>query len=348
MKVVAYSIKPFEKEFLARANQKKHDITLISNALSLDTASFAEGKDAVVVFTNDDVSRDVVNKLADLGIKYIATRSGGTDHIDKKAAKKRGIKVANVPSYSPQAIAEHAVALALALNRRLEKAIEQGHHFNFSQDELIGFNFYNKTVGIIGLGHIGLATASIFNGFGCKVLGYDVAVPGNLQDIKAVTLDKLLSESDIISIHVPLTDQTEHMINAPAIAKMKPGVMIINTSRGGLIKTSDILPALESGKVGYLGLDVYEFEKGLFFEDHEADKQKDAMLERLIENPNVLITPHQAFLTKEALQEIANQTITNLDLWQQEKCVGDACVNKNCETKTTGTPLKMDHINLLP
>ncbi|OKS87518.1 2-hydroxyacid dehydrogenase [Mucilaginibacter polytrichastri] len=331
MKVVAYSIKSFEKEFLAKANQKKHDITLISNSLSLETAAYAEGKDAVVVFTNDDVSAPVVNRLAEMGIKYIATRSAGTDQIDKDAAASRGIKIANVPVYSPQAIAEHTVALALSLSRQLTRANTHSHNFDFKLDELIGFNFYGKTVGIIGLGHIGLAVAQIFNGLGCHVIGYDVMVPEDLKGIEAVPFNQLLKQADIISLHAPLNTFTAHIINAGSLAAMKNGVMLINTSRGALINTEDVLEALECGKIGYLGLDVYEFEKGLFFEDHQQDKVRDPLLTRLLEYPNVLITPHQGFLTHEALQQIADQTIRNLDNWQQDKCVGKACVcAKNC------------------
>ena len=349
MKVVAYSINPFEKEFLIRANQKKHDITLISNALGVETASYAEGKDAVLVFTNDDVSENVISKLAGLGVKFIATRSKGTDHIDKKAAEKHGIKLAHVPTYSPQAIAEHTVALALALGRHLIKANKHTHHFDFRLNELIGFNFNGKTVGIIGLGEIGMATANIFKGLGCKVIGHDIKSPKNVIDIEMVGLDELLKQSDIISLHVPLTELTRHIINKGAINLMKPNVMLINTSRGGLIDTEEALKALESGKIGYLGLDVYEFEKGLFFQDHEYDKHKDALLKKLIAYPNVLITPHQAFLTREALQEIANQTIKNLDLWQEEKCVGDACVcNKNCREKIPATQVAQNTFNHLP
>jgi len=319
MRVVAYSIKVFEKEFLAKANQKKHDITLISNSLSLETVGYAEGKDAVVVFTNDDVSAPVVNKLADMDIKYIATRSAGTDHIDKKTAAKRSIKVANVPTYSPQAIAEHAVALALCLNRHLIHANGHSQEFDFTLNELIGFNFSGKTIGLIGLGNIGQAVAAIFNGFGCRVIGYDISLPHDLVKIEPLSFDEVLRRSDIISLHVPLTPETKYMINASTLAIMKDGVMLINTSRGALIKTIDALEALEKGKIGYLGLDVYEYEKGLFFEDHRHDQVKDPLFEKLMAHVNVLVTPHQAFLTKEALQQIAGQTIKNLDLWQQEK-----------------------------
>jgi len=330
MKVVAYSIKAFEKEFLIKANQKKHDITLISNRLTEDTVGFAAGKDAVVVFTNDDVSKAIVEKLAAFGVKFIATRSVGTDHIDKQTAASHGLKVANVPMYSPEAIAEQTIALTLALSRHLAVANRHSHEFNFRLDELVGFNLHGKTVGIIGLGHIGLITAKLFKAFGCRVLGYDIE-PVIDTAIELTTLDELLMQSDILSLHAPLTDETRHLINDATIALMKDGVMLINTSRGDLIDTRHVSDALFAGKIGYLGLDVYEHEKGLFFEDHEHDEHKDALLTKLMSHPNVLVTPHQAFLTREALHEIAARTIHNLDLWQQEKCVGNACVcAKNC------------------
>jgi D-lactate dehydrogenase len=332
MKAVAYSIKPFEKEFLAKANQKKHDITLISNPLNLDTAAYAAGKDAVIVFTNDDVSAKVIDRLASLGIKYIVTRSAGIDHIDKEAASRYQIKLSNAPSYSPSAIAEHTVAMAFALNRRLIKANQNVHHFDFRNDELIGFNFTGKTVGIIGLGQTGRSVAAIFNSLGCTVIGYDDASIGG-PGIKPVSLDKLLQTSDIISLHIPLSEDTRHFIREETLSKMKPGVMLINSARGALIKTVDILAALESGRIGYLGLDVYEYEKGLFFENHKNDLIRDPLLQQLLNRDNVLITPHQAYLTREALQEIADQTIRNLDLWQQNKCVGNACIcNKDCRS----------------
>jgi D-lactate dehydrogenase len=338
MKVVAYSIKPFEKEFLSKANQKKHEITLISNPLGLDTTIYAEGKDAVIVFTNDDVSARVIERLATSGIKYIATRSAGTDHIDRESAAKYGIKVANVPYYSPEAIAEHAVALAFALNRKLIKADEHSHLFNFTNNGLMGFNFSGKTVGIIGLGNTGLASAAIFNGLGCHVIGYDLNFPKSKSFIKQVSLPDLYAHADIISLHVPLTAGTKHIINWDTLTQMKNGVMLINTSRGALIKTTDVIQALYSGKIGYLGLDVYEFEKGLFFEDHEHDAIKDNLLQELMQFEQVLITPHQAYLTREALQSIADQTIENLDKWQQNKCVGKSCAcAKSCQVPVSIT-----------
>lgn len=325
MRVVAYSIKNFEKELLAKANQRKHDITLISNALSLETALYAEGKDAIIVFTNDDLSAPVINKLADLGIKYIATRSVGTDHIDLKTAKKRNIQVANIPAYSPEAIAEFAVTLALALSRKLIPTVEQCRKFNFSAEQHLGFNFHGKTVGIIGLGYTGLATAAIFKGFGCHILGYDISPLSKTAHVKKVGLDKLLNESDIISLHIPLNADSHYFINEASISKMKTGVMLINTSRGGLINTQNALKALDSGKIGYLGLDVYEHDKGLFLSDHQLDKTKDTLLESLMLHPNVIVTPHQAFLTIEALHQIALQTIHTLDQWQKNISANKVC-----------------------
>jgi len=326
MKVVAYSVKEFEKEFLARANKKQHDITLISNPLSLETAMYAEGKEAVVVFTNDDVSEAVINKLADLGIKYIATRSLETDHIDRKAAGLRKIKLANVPTFSPQSIAEYAVMLALSLSRKIVPTVNSSKEFDFRIDQHIGFNFFGKTVGIIGLGHVGQATAAIYKGLGCRVISYDIQYLESLNGVEKRDLDQLLAESDIISLHVPLNSDTRHLINNKSLSKMKDGVMLINTGSGELIKTSELLKALKSRKIAYLGLDGYEFEKSLFFTDHSKDVNRDAILEELISYPNVIISPHQAFLTKEALQEIANLTIKNLDNWHAGKCSGKACV----------------------
>jgi D-lactate dehydrogenase len=336
MKAVAYSIKSFEKEYLAKANRKKHDITLISNPLAPTTTIFAEGKDAVIVFTNDEVSAEVIEKLSALGVKYIVTRSADTGHIDKNAAATYGVKIANVSSYSAQAVAEHSVALAFALNRHVVQAGQHSHIFDFRNDDLIGFNFSGKTVGVIGLGNTGKAVAAIYNGLGCDVIGYDINPPRSLHHIKMGSLETLLNTSDIVSLHIPLNEHTEHFIQKDTLDQMKDGVMLINTSSGLLINTADVLSAIENKKVGYLGLDVYEFENGLFFENHQHDLVKDQLLQRLIGKPNVLVTPHQAYLTKEALQEIADETIKSLDLWQQDKCVGKACVcAKDC--KNSGT-----------
>jgi len=313
MRAVAYSVRSFEELSLRKANNDKHDINYIPEALGPETVTDAEGMEAVIVFTNDDVSAPVIEKLAGMGVKYITTRSVGTDHFDKRAAEKYQIQLSSVPAYSPQAIAEHAVALAFALNRQLITSDHHSHHFDFRNDELIGFNFSGKTVGLIGLGNTGLAVARIFNGLGCHVIGYDLYFPEEATAVKSVDLETLLATADIISLHLPLTPSTKYLINKDSIGQMKNGVMLINTSRGGLINTIDVLEAVESGKIGYLGLDVYEHEKGLFFEDHQQDAVKDDLLMRLMAQKNVLVTPHQAYLTHEALQEIAEQTIKNLD-----------------------------------
>ena len=313
MRAVAYSVRSFEEISLRKANKDKHAITYIPDALGPETVKDAEGMDAVIVFTNDDVSAPVIEKLAGMGVKYITTRSVGTDHFDKRAAERYQIQLSNVPAYSPQAIAEHAVALAFALNRQLITSDHHSHHFDFRNDELIGFNFSGKTVGLIGLGNTGLAVARIFNGLGCHVIGYDLYFPEEAPAITAVNLETLLATADIISLHLPLTQTTKYLINQKSISQMKKGVMLINTSRGALVNTVDVLEGVESGKIGYLGLDVYEHEKGLFFEDHQQDAVKDDLLLRLMAQKNVLVTPHQAYLTREALQEIADQTIKNLD-----------------------------------
>jgi D-lactate dehydrogenase len=314
MKAVAYSTRSFEREYLAKANHKKHDITLITNALGMETAGYAAGKEVVIVFTNDDVSAGVIDKLATLGVKFIISRSTGTDHIDKSAAAMHGIEVFNVPAYSPQAIAEHTVGMAFALNRCLIKADKNSHGFNFTNEGLVGFNFFGKTIGLIGLGHTGQAVARIFLGLGCVVIAFDPFFPDEALNVKAVSMKDLLESSDVISLHLPLTESTRHIINAITIKQMKAGVMLINTSRGALVNTLDALAALRTGKIGYLGLDVYEHEHGLFFENHEDDIVKDPLLLKLMDFPNVLITPHQAYLTREALLQIADQTIKNMDM----------------------------------
>jgi len=318
MHVIAYSVSSFEIEYIENANSMKHEIILKSEPLSLESAVLAKGADAVIIFTSDDASEPVINALADLGIKYIVTRSTGTDHIDLKVAEKRGIKVANVPSYSPQAIAEQAVMLALALSRKLIDTSKLVETYNFTIEKHVGFNFFGKTVGLIGLGSIGKAAAEIFKGLGCRVIAFDINEEMVMDEIQKVNLEVLFEQSDIISLHAPLNESTRHLINQETMSQMKDGVMLLNTSRGALIKSEDLLAKLEEGKIGYLGLDVYEFEKGLFFEDHSDDTDKDSLLQKLINHKNVIITPHQGFLTREALQEIAQITMNNINAWEKE------------------------------
>ena len=316
MKAIVFSARKNEMEILMKASAGKHELTWHTAPLNDETARSAAGHEAVVVFVNDEVSCSVISKLAELGIKFILTRSAGTDHIDFKAASKHQIEVKNVPDYSPHAVAEHTLALSLALSRHLIEASRKSKVYDFSLNHLTGFNLHGKTVGIIGLGNIGKAAGKLFHGFGCKVIGYDIDPNAGTPEVAGVDLAFLLKESDIISLHVPLDDTTVHLVNSERIGTMKQGVMLINTARGALVSTTDVLAGLDSGKIGYYGADVYEFEKGLFFEDHETDEVRDHVLTRLMNHPNVLITPHLAFLTVEALKDIATHAMDCLDEWE--------------------------------
>ncbi len=321
MKVIAYSIKACEKELLIRANRKKHDITLISDRLTEETLSYSKGKDAVLVFSSDDLSEEVLTQLKKLGVKYIVTRSTGTDHINLDKAKQLNIQVANIPSYSPESIAEHAVTLMLALCRNIIPAHLQMLNYDFSLDNLVGSTLSGKTVGVVGYGQTAQALVSILRGFGCRI------IVSEIEDVKQkcvqagaeqVTFDELLKQSDIISFHVPLTGQTHHMVNARTIEKMKDGVMLINVSRGAVFNSIDVYNALQRDKISKLGMDVYEFENHIFFFDRSHDLVDDQLLKSFIQHSRVLLTPHQAFLTREALQVIAERTIQHLDRWTSE------------------------------
>ena len=320
MKVIAYSIKVCEKELLTKANSRKHDITLISNRLTLDTISYAEGKDAVLVFASDDLSTPVLKELKKLGVKFIVTRSTGTDHIDLDEAKRLGIKVANIPSYSPESIAEHAITLMLSLCRNILLAHQQMLEYDFTLDNLVGTTISDKTVGVVGFGKTGQALVRILRGFGCRIIVSDI------EDVKQkcvksgaeqVSFNTLLEQSDIISFHVPLTEQTRHMVNSETIPKMKDGVMLINVSRGAVFNSIDVYNALQRDKISKVGMDVYEFENQVFFFDHRHDMDRidDQLLKAFIQHSGVLITPHQAFLTTEALHIIVERTIQHLDTW---------------------------------
>ena len=322
MRVLVYSIKDFERSYLIRANKMHHELTYTNEALNAGTTGLAQTHEAVVVFTGDDVSAEVVQNLHQAGVKYIAVRAVGYDNVDIKKANALGIKVANVPEYSPYAIAEHAVAMMLALNRKLILADQQVCGHNFTVGNLIGFDLHQKTVGIIGTGRTGSVLAKILHGFGCRLLAYDIQENKELiekYNLQYVDLKTLCRSSDIISIHTPLNTATKYLINKEMLDEMKAGVMLINTARGGVINTDHVLEALDNGKIGYLGLDVYEREKGVFFYDHSKQKIKDEVLIKLIQYPNVMITPHQAFATKEALSNIADTTLYNIDCWSQDK-----------------------------
>jgi D-lactate dehydrogenase len=322
MKAVAYSSKVCEKELLIKANNKKHEITLISNRLGVDTISYSKGKDAVLVFSCDDLSAPILLKLKEMGVKYIATRSTGTDHIDLIAAHRLGLKVANIPAYSPESIAEHALALMLALSRNIIPAHNQMFEHDFSLNNLVGTTISSKTIGIVGLGRTGKALAKILKGFGSKVLVNDTE---DLSDYcltcgaRQVSYDELLKQSDIISFHVPLDASTYHMVNAETIKKMRDGVVLINVSRGAIFDSKAVFVSLQDEKISKLGLDVYEFEHNVFFFDHRKQPVRDPLLKALIQHSRILLTPHMAFLTEEALQIISEKTIRNLDLWEAER-----------------------------
>lgn len=326
MKVTIYSSHKFEKGHLEEVFNGKHDVKYISSPLTIETASLAEGNEAVSIFVSDDASAPVLQILSKAGVKLLALRSAGYNHVDLAEAKRLNIKVARVPEYSPYAVAEHAVALMLALNRKLIRSHNRVMEQNFSLDGLVGFDMHGKTVGIIGTGKIGSVVAKIMNGFGCRILANDKFENTELKnkyDVLYTDCETLCKESDIITLHVPLALETKYLIDKNCISKMKRGVMLINTSRGALINTKKVIEALKAGQIGYLGIDVYEEEQGLFFEDRSEEILKDDMIARLMTFNNVLITSHQAFLTDTALKNIAETTLYNLD------CFTKAIENKN-------------------
>lgn len=322
MKVAIFSTYEFEKQTLKAANADRHEIKFISASLNSDTAILASGYDAVVIFVNDDASASVLETLSNSGVKYIALRSAGFNNVDCDKARQLGFRMARVPAYSPYAVAEHAVTLMLALNRKIIKANNRVHEANFSLDGLTGFDMNGKTVGIMGTGQIGSVIARILYGFGCELLAFDEKENQEIKEkfgVRYVSRDELYQLSDIITLHLPLLPATHYLINAASISKMKPGVMIINTSRGGLVNTKDVVEGLKTGAIGYLGLDVYEEEAGLFFEDHSEEILQDDVISRLLSFKNVLITSHQGFLTDTALKNIAETTFENLNAFQNNE-----------------------------
>lgn len=320
MKVLVYSSKEFEIPYLEKANNKKHQLTFIPDALSSKTAMKAVGYDAISIFSADEACFITIEKLKDFGVKYIGLRSVGHDNVNLRAASRLNISVANVPAYSPYAIAEHTVALLLTLNRRLIESNYRVKRYNFNLKDLVGFDLNKKTVGIIGTGKIGSVMCKIMHGFGCNLLGHDIEENSNLTErynLRYTTLHDLCEQADIISLHVPLNTETHQLINEELISDMKDGVIIINTARGSVINTEHVINGLKSGKIGALGIDVYENEKNIFFSDHSQDIPNDDILMVLNSFPNVLITGHHAFLTEEALTNIAETTIFNLDCWSR-------------------------------
>ncbi len=317
MKLTIFSTFEYERPFLEKA-LGSHQLNFIDVALNPFTVELAKGSDVVCLFTADDASAPVLAKLKEVGVKYIALRSVGFDHVDISECKKLGLKVANVPRYSPYSVAEHAFALLLAVARKLPVSQSLISKQDFRLNQLVGFDIHGKTVGVIGTGNIGAAFASIAHGAGCNLLAYDVVQNAALikqTGIKYVSLTELCKNSDIISLHCPLNAQTKHMLNAETFAQMKKGVVIINTARGGVIDTEALVGALQSGKVGAAGLDVYEYEKGLFFYDHSGAILEDALFFKLRSFDNVMVTGHQAFLTTEALTNISATTAQNINSW---------------------------------
>jgi D-lactate dehydrogenase len=322
MKTAIFSAHRYEKQYFNEAAANKHELIWIEAALTETTAAMAAGCEAVCIFVNDDASETVLLKLKELGVKFLVLRSAGFNHVNLKASQELGFRVARVPEYSPHAVAEHTVALMLALNRKLIRAHNRIMEGNFSLDGLTGFDMHGKTVGIIGVGKIGKVVASICRGFGCDIIAYDPYPDRDWEEkmnARYTDIDTLCRMSDIITLHAPLTDQTKYLVNKERISIMKKAVMIINTGRGGLINTKDVIDGLKSGQIGYLGLDVYEEERGLFFEDHSSDILQDDRIARLMTFQNVLITSHQAFLTDTALEKIALVTIANLDDFENRR-----------------------------
>jgi len=315
MRVAVFSSKSYDRRFLEAANAEHgHDLRFFEPRLNPETAPLAGGFDAVCVFVNDVLSRATLEILREGGTRLIALRCSGFNNVDLAAADELDMKVVRVPAYSPHAVAEHTLALILALNRRITRASARVHEGNFSLDGLLGFDLHGRTVGIVGTGRIGQVVAQILHGFGCRLLGHDVAESDMCTQLglQYVPLEQLFGESDIITLHCPLTPETHRIIDADALAQMKRGSMLINTSRGALVDTRAVIDALKTGRLGYLGIDVYEEEADLFFEDLSDQVLQDDVFARLLTFPNVLITGHQAFFTEDALRNIASTTLHNI------------------------------------
>lgn len=314
MKIAFFSSKNYDKTSFNAVNNGHHEFEFFEEHLNSRNAFLAEGFDAVCVFVNDKVNSTAIAALDKLGVKIIAFRSAGFNNLNMVAAKNAGMKVVRVPAYSPQAVAEHAVALILTLNRKIHKAYNRVRENNFSIENLTGFDLNGKTVGVIGTGLIGKTFCKIMLGFGCTVVAHDVYPNNELQNsgVTYLSLDSLLQQSDIVSLHCPLLPETNHIINKSSLSKMKQGAMLINTSRGGLLNTQEVIDSLKAKQLGYLGIDVYEQEAGIFFNDLSETIIEDDSIARLMTFPNVIITSHQGFFTKEALEQIAKTTLNSL------------------------------------
>lgn len=319
MRIILFSNQSYDRDsFLAANHGHGFELHFQQAQLREDTVALAMGFEVVCPFVNDDLSRPVLEHLAAGGTRLIALRSAGYNHVDLAAAQALGLAVVRVPAYSPHAVAEHGVGLVLALCRHLHRAYNRTREGDFSLHGLTGFDLHGRTVGVIGSGQIGEVFARIMSGFGCHILAYDPYPNRAIETLggRFVELDELLAQSDIISLHCPLNDATKHLINARSLARMKRGSMLINTGRGALVDTPALIEALKSGQLGYLGLDVYEEEADIFFADRSDQPLQDDVLARLLTFPNVIITAHQAFLTREALAGIAQTTLANIAAWR--------------------------------
>ncbi|AWM31851.1 NAD(P)-dependent oxidoreductase [Hymenobacter nivis] len=320
MNVTVFSALAFEQPFLDQANAGRHAVQYYAQCLTDQTVPLAQGAAAVSVFGSDDLSAPVLAQLWAHGVRYVLVRAAGTDQVDLPAAHRLGLRMAHVPDYSPHAIAEHAVALLLALARHLRRADQQLRANDFRLDKLIGFELRGKTVGIVGVGHIGAVLAGILHGFGCRLLGQDLRPDDALRQrygLEYVDLPTLCAQADIVSLHTPLTAATQHLFGDELLGQLKPGAVLLNTGRGGVLDTAAALRALASGQLGYLGLDVYEGEQGLFFADHTRDPLRDATFAKLLTYDNVLMTAHQGYLTREALASLAAAAVAAFDAWGQ-------------------------------
>jgi D-lactate dehydrogenase len=328
MKIAVFSTKSYDRQFIQAANgNHNHELVFLEPQLNQRTAPLAAGFPTVCIFVNDEANAETLEILAANGTQLLALRSAGFNHVNLESAAKLGLRIVRVPAYSPYAVAEHAVGLVLMLNRKLYRAYNRVRDDNFSLEGLLGFDLHGCTVGIVGTGKIGTIFAQIMQGFGCSILGFDAYPNAQFAAITTaqyVEVPELLHNSDIISLHCPLTPETHHWVNPATIEQMKSGVMVVNTSRGGLIDTKAAIAGIKSGKIGYLGIDVYEQEEGLFFEDWSDDVIQDDDFQLLQSFPNVVITAHQGFFTRNALQNIAETTLTNItDIEQGRSCANE-------------------------
>lgn len=326
MKIAIYSTKSYDRKYIELINSKYNfDLEFFDFMLNESTARLAEHCEVVCIFVNDNGSRKVLEKLAALGVKIVALRCAGFNNIDLKAAQELGIQVVRVPAYSPEAVAEHTIGLMMTLNRRIHRAYQRTREANFSLEGLIGFNMHGRTVGVIGTGKIGIAVMRILKGFGMNILAYDPFKNPVVEELggQYVELDEIYAKSHVITLHCPATPENYHLLNREAFAKMKDGVMIVNTSRGSLIDTQAAIDALKQRKIGALGMDVYENERDLFFEDKSNEVIQDDIFRRLSSCHNVLLTGHQAFLTEEALTNIADVTLSNVYKLKSGKVCGN-------------------------